>query len=133
MGLQPRQVNIFVKEELAKAGIRYQRTGGGWTPQEAREWRKAPSRRMAVRLGVGKYYDYEIDSLLTPEIGRVRLPLKQHIGAPAVPEVRTGDTVVPGQRIAGCPDGAMGAHLCASIGGVVTAVDDAITIERRNA
>lgn len=133
MGLQPRQVNIFVKGELAKAGIRYQRSGESWTPMEAREWRKAPSRRMAVRLGVGKYYDYEIDTLLTPEVNRVRLPLKQHIGAPAVPEVRVGDAVVPGQRIAGCPDGAMGANLCASIGGVVTAVDDAITIERGNA
>ncbi|WP_295753666.1 hypothetical protein [uncultured Oscillibacter sp.] len=88
---------------------------------------------MAVRLGVGKYYDYEIDTLLTPEVNRVRLPLKQHIGAPAVPEVKTGDTVVPGQRIAACPDGALGAHISASIGGVVTAVDDAITIERGNA
>lgn len=133
MGLQPRQVNIFVKGELAKAGVRYQRTGESWTPMEAREWRKAPSRRMAVRLGVGKYYDYEIDTLLTPEVSRVRLPLKQHIGAPAVPEVHVGDTVVPGQRIASCPDGAMGANLSASIGGVVTAVDDAITIERGNA
>ncbi|MCI8849817.1 MAG: electron transport complex protein RnfC, partial [Oscillibacter sp.] len=47
--------------------------------------------------------------------------------------VRVGDTVALGQRIASCPDGALGAHLCASIGGVVTAVDDAITIERGNA
>lgn len=131
MGLQPRQVNIFIKGELA--GTRYERTGGGWTPQEAREWRKAPSRRMAVRLGGGKYYDYEIDTLLTPEVRRVHLPLKQHIGVPAVPEVRPGDTVALGQRIASCPDGAMGAHLCASISGVVTEVDGAITIERGNA
>lgn len=131
MGLQPRQVNIFVKGELV--GTRYERTGGGWMPQEAREWRKAPSRRMAVRLGVGKYYDYEIDTLLTPEVRRVHLPLKQHIGVPAVPEVRPGDTVALGQRIASCPDGAMGAHLCASISGVVTEVDGAITIERGNA
>lgn len=133
MGLQPRQVNLYVKGELSKAGIRYDRTGRDWTPEEAREWRKTPSRRMAVRLGVGKYYDYEIDTLLTPDIRRVRLPLKQHIGSPAVPEVRVGDTVALGQRIASCPDGALGAHLCASIGGVVTAVDDAITIERGNA
>ena len=130
MGLQPRQVNIFVKEELAKTGVRYERTGGGWTPQAAREWRKAPSRRMAVRLGVGKYYDYEIDTFLTPDVRRVRLPLNQHIGVPAVSEARPGDTVALGQRIARCPDGALGAHLHASIGGVVTAVDDAITIER---
>lgn len=132
MGLQPRQVNVFVKGELARAGLRCERTGGVWTPEEARQWRKAPSRRMAVRLGVGKYYDYEIDTLLTPEVSRVRLPLKQHIGVPAVPEVKAGDTVVLGQRIAACPDGAMGAHISASIGGVVMAVDDAITIERGN-
>nr|WP_325196580.1 4Fe-4S dicluster domain-containing protein [uncultured Oscillibacter sp.] len=132
MGLQPRQVNIYVKDELAKAGMRYARTGDSWQPMEAREWRKAPSRRMAVRLGVGKYYDYEIDTLLTPEVSRVRLPLKQHIGAPAVPEVKAGDTVTLGQRIASCPEGAMGTNLSASISGVVTAVDDAITIERGN-
>lgn len=133
MGLQPRQVNLFVKDELAKAGLRYQRPEGVWEPQEARAWRKAPSRRMAVRLGVGRYYDYEIDTLLTLEPRRVRLPLKQHIGAPAVPVVQVGDTVALGQRIAACPDGALGANLCASISGVVTAVDSAITIERGNA
>lgn len=132
MGLQPRQVNTYVKGKLAATGIRYERTGGGWTPQEAREWRRAPSHRMAVRLGVDRYYDYEIDTLLTLEVHWVRLPLKQHIDATAVPEVRVGDTVVPGQRIVACPDGAMGTYLCASIGGVVTAVDDASTIERGN-
>lgn len=73
------------------------------------------------------------ESALPPEVRWVRLPLKQHIGVPAVPEVRLGDTVALGQRIASCPDGAMGAHLYASIGGVVTEVDGAITIERGNA
>lgn len=133
MGLQPRQVNSYVKGELAKAGVRYARTGDSWQPQDAWQWRKSPSHRMAVRLGVGKYYDYEIDTLLTPEVSLVRLPLKQHIGAAAVPEVKVGDTVTLGQRIASCPEGAMGANLSASISGVVTAVEDAITIERRNA
>jgi len=130
MGLQPRQVNVYVKQELAKAGLRYARSGEGWTSMEEREWRKVPSHRMAARLGVEKYYDYEIDALVAPEVGRVRLPLKQHIGAPAVPEVKVGDTVTVGQRIAGCPEGALGANLCASIAGTVTAIDEAITIER---
>lgn len=132
MGLQPRQVNAYVKGELAKAGIRYSRTGEGWQAMEQRAWRKAPSRRMAVRLGVERFYDYEIDTLATPEVSRVRLPLKQHIGAPSVPLVEVGDTVSRGQRIAACPDGALGANLCASMDGVVIAVDDAITIERGN-
>ncbi len=132
MGLQPRQVNVYVKGELAKAGLRYARTGDSWHTMEEREWRKAPSRRMAVRLGVGRYYDYEIDKLVTPEVDRVRMPLKQHIGAPSVPAVSLGDRVTVGQAIAHCPEGALGAELCASIDGVVTAVDDAITIERGN-
>lgn len=133
MGLQPRQVNNYVKGELAKAGVRYARTGDSWQPRDAWQWRKSPSHRLAVRLGVGEYYDYEIDTLLTPEVSQVRLPLKQHIGVAAVPEVKVGDTVTLGQRIASCPEGAMGANLSASISGVVTAVDEAITIERRNA
>lgn len=133
MGLQPRRVNAFVKGELAKAGLRYQRTGDSYEVMEQREWRRSPSRRMAARLGVVKYYDYEIDELVKLEMAQVRLPLKQHIGAPAVPAVAVGDTVSEGQLIAVCPEGALGANLCASINGVVTAVDDAITIERRNA
>lgn len=131
MGLQPRQVNLFVKDALAKKGVRYARSGDTWMPMEMREWRKAPSRRMAVRLGVGKYYDYEISALLTPEVRQVRLALKQGAGAPAVPVVQVGDSVTVGQRIASCPEGAMGSNLCASISGVVTAVNGAISIERR--
>ncbi len=131
MGLQPRQVNLFVKDALAKKGVRYARSGDTWMPMEMREWRKAPSRRMAVRLGVGKYYDYEISALLTPEVRQVRLALKQGAGAPAVPVVQVGDSVTVGQRIANCPEGATGSNLCASISGVVTAVDGAISIERR--
>ena len=131
MGLQPRQVNVYVKGQLAQAGLRYARTGDSWHAMEAREWRRAPSRRMAARLGVGKYYDYEIDRLVELEADRVRLPLKQHIGAPSVPMVAPGDRVQKGQLIAQCPQG-LGAGLCASIDGVVKSVDGAITIERGN-
>lgn len=131
MGLQPRQVNIYVKGELARAGIKYSRTGDSWQAMEQREWRKVPSRRMAARLGVGTYYDCEIDNLVSVDPDQVRLPLKQHIGAPSVPLVSVGDPVRRGQRIAACPENALGANLCASIDGMVSAVDDAITIERR--
>lgn len=131
MGLQPRQVNAYVKGELARAGLRYERTGDSWQAMEQREWRKVPSRRMAVRLGVGKYYDYEIDTLVSVDPDRVRLPLKQHIGAPSIPLVSAGDTVSRGQIIAACPENALGANLCASMDGVVVDVGEAITIERR--
>lgn len=130
MGLYPRQVNRYVKGLLREAGNRYTRAQTSWSVSPQWAWRKIPPRRIAARLEVLGYDTGEIDTLLTPEIGRVRLPLRQHIGAPAVPVVAIGERVVQGQRIASCPEGALGAHLCASIDGIVTAIDDAITIER---
>lgn len=50
------------------------------------------------------------------------LPLKQHIGAPDVPVVSTGDSVQRGQRIADCKG--LGAVLHSPVTGVVTAVTD---------
>lgn len=130
MGLRPRQVNVYVKKLLQESGKRYTRTQNSWSVSEQWGWRKIPPRRIAARLGMMEYDRGECDTLITPEIRRVRLPLKQHIGAPAVSAVDLGERVVQGQRIANCPEGALGAHLCASIDGIVTAIDDAITIER---
>jgi Na+-translocating ferredoxin:NAD+ oxidoreductase RnfC subunit len=46
----------------------------------------------------------------------------QHVGAPAVPVVREGETVVVGQQVAAIPEGKLGADLHASICGRVTQV-----------
>ena len=66
----------------------------------------------------------------TAEPAGVRLALRQHIGAPSQPVVAVGDHVVEGQLIAAIPAGALSANLHASISGVVTAIDDAICIEK---
>ncbi len=60
--------------------------------------------------------------------GCVRIPLLQHVGAPAVPRVRPGDTVYRGDLIAEIPEGALGARIHASISGTVSEVGEAITI-----
>lgn len=131
MGLQPRQVNAWVKRELAGAGIRYQRRENEeWIPIPEREWRLSPSKRIAARLGVEDYYDFAIDTLAVVRPRRVYLSLKQHIGTPSLPVVNVGDKVSCGDLIARCPEKGLGTSLCASIDGVVTSVDDAITIER---
>ena len=67
MGLQPRQVNIYIKNLLRQNMYRYQKPSGTFTQLEERNWRKAPSGRMANRLGVDQYYDYHIDRLMTAE------------------------------------------------------------------
>lgn len=132
MGLDPRRVNQYVKAQLAQKGIRYAKTGDAVQPLPERDERRVPSKRIAARLGVDKYYNYKIDDCQTlcPEI--VRLSLRQHIGAPCVPTVQAGDSVVCGQLIGDIKDNALGAKLHASIAGVVLSVDNEIVIERRD-
>lgn len=60
------------------------------------------------------------DRIITVELPRqVSLPLKQHIGLPAIPVVKRGDTVVRGQMIARAA-GQVSAPVHASISGTVT-------------
>ncbi len=61
--------------------------------------------------------------------GQVKIPLSQHIGAPSIPRVKTGERVTEGQCIAEISEGALGARIHASISGEVIAVDDSITIK----
>ena len=58
------------------------------------------------------------------DVPKVRIPLKQHTGAPAVPVVKVADEVKAGQLIAEIPSGALGAMVHASISGTVTAITD---------
>lgn len=124
MGLQPRQVNIYIKNLLRQNMYRYQKPSGTFTQLEERNWRKAPSKRMAIRLGVDPYYDYHIDRLVTAEPDFVRISLRQHIGAPNVPKVQPGAKVARGQLIGGIPEQALGANIHASISGTVTQVTE---------
>lgn len=124
MGLSPRQVNVHLKGLLRAENYRYKKPEGVFSSLEEREFRRAPSKRMAVRLGVGKYYDYQIDACveLTPSI--VRIPLGQHIGALSVPAVAEGDCVSAGQLIASIPEKALGANLHTGTGGIITKVTE---------
>ena len=61
---------------------------------------------------------------------RVSIPLRQHIGAPAVCVVSEGMRVKCGDLIGEIPEKAMGARVHASIDGVVESVADGmITIK----
>ena len=122
MGLQPRQVNIYIKNLLRQKNFRYQKPSETFTQLEERSYRRAPSKRMAVRLGVDQYYDYHIDICVDITPSAVRISLRQHIGAPSIPVVQAGDTVTAGQLIGAIPEKALGANIHASIDGTVTEV-----------
>ena len=130
MGLFPRKINAMLKRELAAAGVRWQ---GGDAPVQAspyREDRKAPTEKVAARAGVAKYEKYQIRELLRGEPERVELPVRMHIGAPAVPLVRVGQKVQEGDVVARPEEGKLGAVIHASISGTVKAVGERIVIEK---
>lgn len=128
MGLQPRRINGLLKGELAAAGIRYQGNGETCSVSPDREPRKAPTERVAARAGVHRYYDYEITELLTADPERIELPLKMHIGAPAVPVVSAGQSVAAGSVVAKPAEGALGAAVHTGISGRVASVGERIVI-----
>ncbi len=122
VNLPPKTINMLYKEKLAAAGLRHQPNPA---PEfrNIREYRKTPVKRLLLKLGL-KEYDREAPLAAAGyEPAEVRIPLKQHIGAPAIPVVSCGDRVIKGQLIGEIPEKALGARVHASIAGIVTAVE----------
>jgi len=133
MGLNPRRIQQLAKEELRSLG---QKPAFSMEDQqrEYRLWRQLPSDRLTQRLQLDDY-EFPTPGAVVPLSARaVRVPLRQHIGAPAAPIVRAGDHVKAGQEIGSMAEGQLGASVHASIAGVVTEVnDEAITIREEAA
>lgn len=121
-GLSPRTLMAEYKAGLRAAGVRAPQV----TPapvSEVRELRKAPMKRLMARLGLSVYdKDAPLDGSVVP-VKRVRIMLRQHIGAPAVPAVKAGDRVSKGTMIAQ-PGKGLSVAIHASVDGVVREVND---------
>lgn len=131
MNLDPCRVNALLKKEYAISGTRYEKTMNNYEARDEREYRRIPSKHIAARVGVSEFYDLRIDEFAEVEPDYVTIPLLQHIGVPSVPCVACGSHVRCGQVIAECPGDKMGAHIHASIDGLIREVQKKyITIER---
>lgn len=125
MGLSPREVNAQLKKELMAAGVKWENRGEALAASRFRAERRIPTSRLVSRLGLAGYEAHpHFAGDYTPS--EVRIPLRQHIGAPALAVVHAGDRVKTGDLIGEIPEGAMGARVHASIDGVVTAVENGI-------
>ena len=125
-GLSPRSLIAEYKGGLRKAGVKAPTDVQPAPVSAAREYRKVPEKRLAARLGVAKY---DVAAPLQEDdfwkeaqhICKVKIPMSQHIGAPALPFVEKGDVVKAGQPVAAPANGlSVGIH--ASIDGVVREV-----------
>ncbi|WP_130863999.1 4Fe-4S dicluster domain-containing protein [Bacilliculturomica massiliensis] len=127
MGLEPSKLNAFLKEEMARRGIR--RSGKETTvPLPDREWRKVPTGRISRRVGTADYGGTKEDALIEIRPEEVAIALRQGPGVLPQPVVAAGDRVSPGTLIASIPAGALGSNLHASIEGTVVEVSDVIRI-----
>ncbi len=126
-GLSPRSLIADYKLGLRKAGVKPPAVASA-PISKAREYRKAPEERLEARLGLSKY---DVDAPLQPDgywkgerqIHKVKIPLSQHIGAPAVPVVEKGAEVSCGQCIAKPAEG-LSVAIHSSVDGKVREVTD---------
>lgn len=129
VGISPMRINRLLKGQLRQHGARYQ--GPLRDADEMARYRLIPVKRLISKLALSEWYQDAPLHMLAQEPTQVTLPLRQHIGAPAIPCVQPGDKVTHGQCIATLPEGALGAPVHASINGTVTSVtDQAITLVR---
>ncbi|HIY45946.1 MAG TPA: SLBB domain-containing protein [Candidatus Borkfalkia excrementipullorum] len=128
-GLSPRTLMAEYKNGLRAAGVKAPQVQAA-PVSPAREFRKAPMKRLMARLDLAKY---DAPAPLQDEcvsVESVKIPLRQHIGAPAVAAVKGGDMVERGQIIAN-PASGLSVAIHASISGRVRTVDaNFITIDK---
>lgn len=130
MGLDPCKMMVEVKSHLIKEGMKNSKHRKVLSVHPEREYRKLPIKRLTSRLNLTQYEHKCPMKSQSVKIGRVSIPLKQHIGDPALPVVDVGDHVKKGDLIGKIPDGSLGATVHASISGVVRKIGQEIIIEK---
>lgn len=120
MDLDPGKITNMVKQSLLKLGAKTEKI----VPYEVdilRESKKVPTKRLIARLELN---DYNVPAPLNHNIFTTKtaiILLKQHIGVPATPIVKIGDSVTKGTLIASCGE-KLGANVHSSINGRVTEI-----------
>ncbi len=129
MLISPREVNAQIKRVLMQNGVRWDNTGWNPIPSPYREERRIPTQRLIQRLDLVAYDTHpHYVGEYTPK--EVRIPLKQHLGAPATCVVEVGARVQAGDLLGEIPEKAMAARVHASIDGVVTSIDNGVVTIR---
>ncbi|MBR4079059.1 MAG: SLBB domain-containing protein [Christensenellaceae bacterium] len=126
--LSPSRMMQRLKGALVANGVRPNKEVYGEV-DPAIDMKRVPTGRLISRLGISEWDVPAPVSNADLAIKKTVLSLKMHIGAPAVPVVKVGDTVKAGDLVAEIKEGALGARVHAGISGTVTSVDGAITIE----
>ncbi len=126
--LDPKNVCTHNKRALAAAGRKWTVDAHPYRAELLLDNRRVPISRLINKLGLRPFRN---EGPLTPHDyrpTRVRIPLKQHIGAAARPVVTDGARVRRGDPVGVPPEGLLGAAVHASIDGVCRVLPDAVEI-----
>ncbi len=121
-GLSPRSLLAACKSGLREHGVKPPQNPKTGAVSAARPWRMVPLARLRSRLGLDPYNQSAPMREETIETKKLRIPLSQHIGAPAVAIVKKGDRVEAGQCIAAPAENALSVAIHAPMAGTVTDV-----------
>ncbi|MFC1692664.1 SLBB domain-containing protein [Candidatus Latescibacterota bacterium] len=122
-GLSPNKVYALVSDAIQRSGLKFDFLKLPQHEGNMFEFRKLPALTLSRKLGLAKYLVHtEFEDFGAYMPGTVKIPLLQHIGAPAVPVVKSNDMVKTGDLIGDIPEDKLGARVHASIDGVVTEV-----------
>ncbi len=126
--LSARSLFNYIKAELDKKGVKNPHNRKDLTLNDFRDYRKVPMDRLEKRLEVDKYHSIAPLCDFDAKISEIKLYLSQHVGAPSVPVVRTGEKVAEGQLVADICEGKLGAKIHSSINGTVSEITDSYII-----
>lgn len=121
-GLSPRSLMAEYKAGLRTNGVKAPKAEAKPVGPE-REYRKVPMERLMARLDLTKYNRAAPLNEDPVPVRKVKILLRQNIGAPAAAAVKAGDRVERGQVIA-VPGKGLGVALHASVSGTVTEVTE---------
>jgi Na+-translocating ferredoxin:NAD+ oxidoreductase RnfC subunit len=128
--------DLYPKEACDKAKFDLKSAGINWNGNREvevhpiYEGRHVPLKQLMGKLGITEYDTPAHFRKREFHPKRVRLPLLQHIGEPAVPAVKKGQRVKKGDAIADPIANKLGARVHASIDGIVSSVGQEIIIEQ---
>lgn len=132
MNLQPWKVNIYLKGQLNKMGVKNSNKREITEVHPFKEYRGFPVKKLIYKLDLSSYDAAADFTSAQPEYDFVKLMARQHIGKPSNLSVAVGDQVARGQLIFASEEGALGANIHASISGTVTeATQDYVVIKKR--
>lgn len=130
MNLSPRRAFAEILKRFSAGGMKNPHHNAPTAVHEFNRFRKLDKDRLTLRYQLSDYERHDLPFSSMPPPSRVRLALKQSIGAPSEPVVKAGARVKKNDLVAKIPDGKLGSNLHASMDGTVVEVTNStITVE----